>query len=48
MRSVVADGAQALASVGVERDGFDLLITDHSMPGMTGVVRKLEIKGVRN
>jgi DNA-binding response OmpR family regulator len=34
---VVADGAQALASIGVEPDGFDLLITDHSMPGMTGV-----------
>ncbi len=34
---VVADGGQALASIGVEPDGFDLLITDHSMPGMTGV-----------
>lgn len=34
---VVADGPQALASIGVEPDGFDLLITDHSMPGMTGV-----------
>lgn len=34
---VVADGAQALASIGVEPDRFDLLITDHSMPGMTGV-----------
>jgi DNA-binding response OmpR family regulator len=34
---VVADGEQALASIRVEPDGFDLLITDHSMPGMTGV-----------
>lgn len=34
---VVAEGGQALASVRAEPDGFDLLITDHSMPGMTGV-----------
>lgn len=34
---VVADGWQALASVNVEPDRFGLLITDHSMPGMTGV-----------
>lgn len=34
---VVADGGQALASVSVEPDAFDLLITDHSMPGMTGI-----------
>lgn len=34
---VVADAAQALASIGVEPDRFDLLITDHSMPGMNGV-----------
>ena len=34
---VVADGAQAVASVSVEPDAFDLLITDHSMPGMTGI-----------
>jgi DNA-binding response OmpR family regulator len=34
---VVADGEQALASVRVEPDAFNLLITDHSMPGMTGV-----------
>lgn len=33
----VADGGQALASIRVEPDAFDLLITDHSMPGMTGV-----------
>jgi DNA-binding response OmpR family regulator len=34
---VVAEGGQALASVSVEPDAFDLLITDHSMPGMTGI-----------
>jgi two-component system response regulator TctD len=34
---LVADGEQALASIHVEPDRFDLLITDHSMPGMTGV-----------
>jgi DNA-binding response OmpR family regulator len=34
---VVADGWQALASINVEPDRFGLLITDHSMPGMTGV-----------
>jgi CheY-like chemotaxis protein len=34
---VVADGEQALASVRIEPDAFNLLITDHSMPGMTGV-----------
>jgi two-component system response regulator TctD len=34
---VVADGGQAIASVSVEPDAFDLLITDHSMPGMTGI-----------
>ena len=34
---VVADGEQALASVRVEPDAFNLLITDHSMPGMTGI-----------
>lgn len=39
----MADGGQALASVRVEPDAFDLLITDHSMPGMSGVdlVRRL-------
>lgn len=34
---VVADAGQALASIAAEPDRFDLLITDHSMPGMTGV-----------
>src|SRR6267143_3076447 len=34
---IVADGAQALASINTEPDRFGLLITDHSMPGMTGV-----------
>lgn len=34
---VVAEGEQALASVRVDPNAFDLLITDHSMPGMTGV-----------
>jgi DNA-binding response OmpR family regulator len=34
---IVADGRQALASIDVEPDRFGLLITDHSMPGMTGV-----------
>jgi CheY-like chemotaxis protein len=34
---IVADGAQVLASVRTEPDRFNLLITDHSMPGMTGV-----------
>lgn len=34
---IVADGRQALASIDVEPDRFGLLITDHSMPGMTGI-----------
>lgn len=34
---IVADGGQALASINTEPDRFGLLITDHSMPGMTGV-----------
>lgn len=34
---IVADGGQALASIRVDPDTFDLLITDHSMPGMNGV-----------
>jgi CheY-like chemotaxis protein len=34
---LVADGGQALASVDAEPGRFDLLITDHSMPGMTGI-----------
>ena len=34
---VVAEGWQALASIAVEPDRFGLLITDHSMPGMTGI-----------
>jgi DNA-binding response OmpR family regulator len=34
---IVANGGQALASITVEPDAFDLLITDHSMPGMTGI-----------
>ena len=34
---IVADGRQALASIDVEPDRFGLLITDHSMPGITGV-----------
>ena len=34
---VVADGREALSSIRVEPDTFDLLITDHSMPGMDGV-----------
>lgn len=33
----VANGGQALASVTAEPERFDLLITDHSMPGITGV-----------
>jgi DNA-binding response OmpR family regulator len=37
MVQVVADGARALASISVGPDRFGLLITDHSMPGMTGV-----------
>ena len=46
---VVADGRQALASIGVEPDGFDLLITDHSMPGMNGVelIQQLREKSFR-
>lgn len=46
---VVADGAQALASIGVEPDGFHLLITDHSMPAMTGVelIQQLREKSFR-
>ena len=37
--SVVAcnDGEQALKQLESNLDGFDLLITDQSMPGMTGV-----------
>jgi DNA-binding response OmpR family regulator len=34
---IVADGWQALAGISVEPDRFGLLITDHSMPGMTGI-----------
>jgi CheY-like chemotaxis protein len=34
---LVADGGQALASINAEPDRFGLLITDHCMPGMTGV-----------
>lgn len=34
---IVADGRRALASIDVEPNRFGLLITDHSMPGMTGV-----------
>jgi DNA-binding response OmpR family regulator len=34
---IVSDGGQALASIAAEPDRFALLITDHSMPGMTGV-----------
>jgi DNA-binding response OmpR family regulator len=34
---IVADGAQALASIRTEPDRVGLLITDHSMPGMTGI-----------
>ena len=38
MRELVhQDGGQALARITLEPDAFDLLITDHSMPGMTGV-----------
>jgi DNA-binding response OmpR family regulator len=46
---IVADGEQALASINVEPDRFDLLITDHSMPGMTGVelVRRLREQSFR-
>jgi two-component system catabolic regulation response regulator CreB len=34
---LVAAGAQALASLRIDPDAFGLVITDHSMPGMTGV-----------
>jgi len=34
---IVVDGAQALASVRTEPHRFGLLITDHSMPGTTGI-----------
>jgi DNA-binding response OmpR family regulator len=34
---IVAEGGQAVASINTEPHRFDLLITDHSMPGMTGV-----------
>jgi two-component system, cell cycle response regulator CpdR len=34
---IVADGGQALACISAEPNRFDLLITDHSMPGMTGI-----------
>jgi DNA-binding response OmpR family regulator len=46
---VVADGGQALASVRVEPDAFDLLITDHSMPGLTGIelVQQLRAESFR-
>jgi DNA-binding response OmpR family regulator len=46
---VVADGGQAIASISVEPDAFDLLITDHSMPGMAGIelVRRLREESFR-
>lgn len=46
---VVAEAGQAVASVRVEPDAFDFLITDHSMPGMTGVelVRQLREQSFR-
>jgi CheY-like chemotaxis protein len=34
---LVADGGQAFASINAEPERFDLLITDHSMPGITGI-----------
>lgn len=46
---IVADGAEALVSVNTEPDRFDLVITDHSMPGMTGVelVQRLRAESFR-
>ena len=46
---MVADGEQALAEVRLKPGGFDLLITDHSMPRMNGVelVKRLREVGFR-
>lgn len=46
---MVADGEQALAEVRLKPGGFDLLITDHSMPRMNGVelVTRLRETGFR-
>jgi CheY-like chemotaxis protein len=43
---LVADGAQALTSVRTEPNRFGLLITDHSMPEMTGIelVQRLRLE----
>lgn len=46
---MVTDGEQALAEVRLKPAGFDLLITDHSMPRMNGVdlVKRLREAGFR-
>lgn len=46
---MVADGEQALAEMRLKPGGFDLLITDHSMPRMNGVelVQQLREAGFR-
>lgn len=46
---MVADGEQALAEMRLKPGGFDLLITDHSMPRMNGIelVKRLREAGFR-
>jgi CheY-like chemotaxis protein len=45
----VTDGEQALAEMRLKPGGFDLLITDHSMPRMNGVelVKRMREAGFR-
>jgi signal transduction histidine kinase len=40
-------GAEAIAAIRANRDGFDLIITDLTMPGMTGVEFARGIRGIR-
>ena len=44
---VVSNGAQALEMFGKEPAAFDLVITDHTMPHMTGTELAQELMGVR-
>lgn len=46
---VACDGVAALADLKTKPQGFDLLITDHSMPGMNGIelVRRVREAGFR-
>jgi len=45
--TAVADPLEALDRLRVEPDRFDLLITDHAMPGMTGIALASEVHVLR-